>query len=235
MVSITQCPSSGLVRHFVLSQRITLKKKKKSGNKMAADLRGARQQDFHFICGSLQLGRRCNPPPLPHTHLLVPTDRTVQGKSSHVLRPSMSTLPWLLSSSCSDQYVEVEEFRRNSQLEVCWVVQTLSHSTPAPLWMGSDLSACAHSSNSSTFPSSLFYFFYAVKYTSEQSCQDLNSRTCFSLLDTVNPIGRECTLVMSNRRAAVCSPPANGRREMFSVNSLSLREGGESVPGQLAP
>lgn len=54
---------------------------------------------------------------------------------------------------------------------------------------------------------------------------DLNSLTCFSLLDTVNLIGRECMLGMPNHRASPWSLPANGRRKMVPVISLSLREG----------
>lgn len=60
---------------------------------------------------------------------------------------------------------------------------------------------------------------------------DLNSLTCFSLLDTVNLIGQECMLGMPNHRASPRSLPTNGRRKMVSVISLSLREGGNKPPG----
>lgn len=56
---------------------------------------------------------------------------------------------------------------------------------------------------------------------------DLNSPTCFSLLDTVSAIGPECTLGMPNHRASPRSLPANGRRKMVFVISLSLRHEGD--------
>lgn len=47
-------PTSGLVLHLVVTQSVTFQKR--SGPKMAADLRCVRQRDSHFCCGPLQLG-----------------------------------------------------------------------------------------------------------------------------------------------------------------------------------
>lgn len=56
---------------------------------------------------------------------------------------------------------------------------------------------------------------------------DLNSLTCFSLLDTVSVIGPECTQGMPNHGTSPWSSAANGREKMVSVISLSLREEGD--------
>lgn len=123
-----------------------------------------------------------------------------------------------------------------------YMVLKFIHSTRASLWFSltclrwadhfkhqSELSGFSHSSTRKPFPPGfLFFTQWNIHLNNLVSLWlDLNSLTCFSLLDTVKTIGQECMLCMPNHRASPRSLPANGRKKMVSVISLSLREGGE--------